>query len=125
MSRTKSGIDCTRMIGNDLGKRLYQMRTRCGYSRKYIADRIGVTENHINMIERGEKLPSTPVFLAFLQLLDCAPDELLFDYLGSQGDPMREHNFALMLDQFSENDRSRVDQICTIIIESEANSLNK
>ena len=119
MARTKSGIDCTRMIGNDLGKRLYQLRTRRGHSRKYIADRIGVTENHIHMIEKGEKLPSTPVFLAFLQILDCVPDELLFDYLGSQGDPLREHNFALLLDQFSEIDRNRVEQICTIIIENE------
>ena len=118
MPRTKSGIDCTRMLGNDLGKRLFQLRTRSGYSRKCIADRIGVSENHISMIEKGEKMPSTPVFLALLQILDCSPDELLFDYLGAQGDPMREHNFALLLDRFSERDRIRVDRICSIIIDS-------
>lgn len=122
MARTKSGIDCTRMLGNDLGKRLFQLRTRSGYSRKYIADQIGVSENHISMIEKGEKMPSTPVFLGFLKILDCSPDELLFDYLGSQGDPMREHNFALLLDQFSENDRTRVEQICSVIIDSEEKS---
>lgn len=76
-----------------------------------LAQILGISKGHVESLMRGEKLPSTGLFLRLLHVLNCTPDELLFDYLGHQSDHWQEHHFTELLNQVPSNDRGFMIQV--------------
>ena len=52
-------------------------RIRAGLTQKQLADKVGVVQNYIGMIERGVSIPSLPTIIAISEALDIKLDSLL------------------------------------------------
>lgn len=53
---------------SEIGKKLFDARTRKGLSRKEVADRAGVTVSAVAMYEAGERVPRDAIKM---KLADC------------------------------------------------------
>lgn len=68
-----------------LGKKIKLARIRAGLVQSELADRIGVTQNYISLIETGKKMPSLKTFTKIARELDVSPSELLSgEQLGNE-----------------------------------------
>lgn len=123
MSRKKSGEE-QRISGQLFGKRLSEKMRERSVSSQYLADQLGVTKNHVELMKKGDKIPSSRLFFRILELLQCTPDELLFDYLGQQGDPWREHHFATLIEQIPESSLPFIIDVCENYVASQSKKDN-
>jgi putative transcriptional regulator len=53
-----------------------EQRLRRGFSQEQLANRVGVSRQSINSIERGRYIPSLPLALRIAQLFGCSIEEL-------------------------------------------------
>ena len=68
-----------------LGKKIKVARIKTGLVQSDLADRIGVTQNYISLIETGKKIPSLKTLTKIARELDVSPGELLSgEPLGSE-----------------------------------------
>lgn len=123
MSRKKSGEE-ERINGQVFGKRLSQKMHERSISAQHMADLLGVTKNYVELMKKGDKIPSSKLLFRILELLQCTPDELLFDYLGPQGDPWREHHFAMMIEQIPEHSRPFIIEVCEKFVDEQSKKDN-
>lgn len=65
-----------------LGAQIKAARIRKGYSRKILADRVGITSPYLAVIENGEKAPKLDTCVKILNALDLSADEALMDSLN-------------------------------------------
>ena len=62
-----------------LGKRIREARKQKALTQQQLAEALGITDVYISEIERGNKMPSIPLFIAFVEVLDISADYLLRD----------------------------------------------
>ena len=70
-----------RMVGNlsaEFGKRLREVRLQAGYTQGQLAEKIGVSVNHISAIERGVYETRVDTLAKIVQVLDTSADYLIF-----------------------------------------------
>ena len=60
-----------------LPKRLRDLRIRCGYAQRQVANTLRVSPSIISSYETGERTPSTENLLALSYLYRCSTDYLL------------------------------------------------
>ena len=61
-----------------LGERIRQYREQRGLTQEELSQRIGVSSNHLSVLERGIKAPRLGTFLSIAQALQITPNELLY-----------------------------------------------
>lgn len=71
-----------------LGEQIKDARVRKGYSRKYLADMVGITSPYLAVLEKGEKAPKLDTCVKILNALDLSADEALMDSLNGAA-PMK------------------------------------
>lgn len=59
-----------------VGERVYRFRTEAGMSRETLAERLGITPQYVNEIERGKKCMSMAIFAEVGQAFRVSLDEL-------------------------------------------------
>lgn len=64
-----------------IGKRIKIARIRTGLTQENVADRIGITPQHVSNIETGNSSVSLTTLVAIANLLGTTMDELLCDTL--------------------------------------------
>ena len=52
------------------------LRTAKGWTQEDLAQRVGVSRQSINSIERGKYIPSLPLALMFAKVFECSLDSL-------------------------------------------------
>ncbi len=60
-----------------IGARIRQRRTELGYKQYTLAEKLGISSNHISSIENGREHPSLETLLSICELLAVTPDYLL------------------------------------------------
>lgn len=68
------------------GKRLREHRMNSGYTSKEFAAVVGVSQIHINEIERGKKTPSFETYIKMCNALRISSDHLIRDSLAVPSD---------------------------------------
>lgn len=53
-----------------------EMRTGRGWTQEQLAERVGVSRQSINSIERNRYVPSLPLALKFARVFECPTDEI-------------------------------------------------
>ena len=112
MSRSKSNKNMVVITGKRLGLHIHEKREQKGISIQAFAERIGLSVHHIDRIEKGDEMPSLSLFIAIVFTLGCCADELLFDYLQSQGNVWREDNFCSLMNTISDSKRDNMYNLC-------------
>ncbi len=64
-----------------IGKKISKRRKELGLTQETLAEKIGLSVSYIGAIERGEKVPSLPVFIDIANVLEISSDLLLVDVL--------------------------------------------
>ena len=100
-----------------LGMRIREARKQKGFTQGKLAELIGVTDVYISEIERGNKMPSIPLFICIVEALDISADYLLRDNISS-GKPFIYNEFTERLDKLSPKQRKAVLDILDIFIKS-------
>lgn len=65
---------------NAMGKRIADRRAKLNIRQNILAERVGISNNHMSNIENGHERPSLEVFISICNTLRVTPDYLL---LGS------------------------------------------
>lgn len=60
-----------------MGASIKQLRLKAGYTQEELAEELDFGHEYISRVETGKKKPSWRFIVAFANLLDVAPDELL------------------------------------------------
>ena len=66
------------MISENLGFKLKQERLRKGFSRDFIAERVGKGTRHIAAIENGDRNASIEVLFQMIRTLGISADDLVY-----------------------------------------------
>lgn len=66
----------------DVGKRLSELRKKCGYTQNGLAERAGVSQTHLRRVELGE----ADITINHLQLLCDAMSITLHDFFEDESD---------------------------------------
>jgi putative transcriptional regulator len=56
--------------------RIKEFRSDRGWTQQELADKVGVSRQSINSIERDRYVPSLPLALTFARVFGCSTDEL-------------------------------------------------
>lgn len=77
------------MEGNllEMGNRIATRRRHLGISQNLLAEKIGISNNHMSNIERGREKPSFDVLISLCNALRVTPDYLLMGSMHPQGVP--------------------------------------
>lgn len=77
------------MEGNlmEMGNRITTRRRHLGISQNVLAEKIGISNNHMSNIERGREKPSFDVLISLCNTLRVTPDYLLMGSMHPQGVP--------------------------------------
>ena len=77
------------MEGNlmEMGNRITTRRRHLGISQNLLAEKIGISNNHMSNIERGREKPSFDVLINLCNALHVTPDYLLMGSMHPQGVP--------------------------------------
>jgi putative transcriptional regulator len=63
-------------IAHHVRNRIKEFRDERGWTQQELADRVGVSRQSINSIERNRYVPSLPLALTFARVFDRSTDEL-------------------------------------------------
>lgn len=100
-----------------LGIRIREARKLRKVTQGQLAEKIGVTDVYISEIERGNKMPSIPVFIAIVEALDISADYLLRDNI-STGKPYIYNEFTERLDKLTPKQRKSALELLDVFIKN-------
>ncbi len=69
------------MNAKSLGTKLKSYRSKCGWSLKECAERMGISTRYLADIERGDKVPKLETLVLILNTLNASADDVLQDSL--------------------------------------------
>lgn len=67
------------MINASIGKRIRKAREKRKMTQEAFAEKIGISETYVGMIERGERMPKLDIFIKMANILEVSADYLLAD----------------------------------------------
>ena len=69
---------------SSFGKRLRELRRSRHLTQEQLGELVGVSYQHVGMLERGKRSPSMEMLISLCYVLDCTCDSLLTDSLPEQ-----------------------------------------
>jgi putative transcriptional regulator len=70
------GVESELDIAPHVKNRIKEFRSERGWTQQELADKVGVSRQSINSIERNRYVPSLPLALTFSRVFDCSTDDL-------------------------------------------------
>ncbi|MBP3627628.1 MAG: helix-turn-helix transcriptional regulator [Clostridia bacterium] len=100
-----------------LGKRIREARKQKSFTQQQLAETLGITDVYVSEIERGNKMPSIPLFIAIVEALDISADYLLRDNISS-GKPYIYNEFTERLDRLTPKQRKAALDLLDVFIKN-------
>lgn len=100
-----------------LGKRIREARKQKSLTQQQLAEMLGITDVYVSEIERGNKMPSIPLFIAIVETLDISADYLLRDNISS-GKPYVYNEFTERLDRLTNKQRKAALDLLDVFIKN-------
>lgn len=66
-----------------MGDRIKEIRKKLCLTQEQLAERLDVSVEFVSQIERGLKMPSMPLFIKLIEILDVSADYLLRDSVST------------------------------------------
>lgn len=67
-----------------MGDRVREARKKLGLTQDQLSERLDVTLTYVSEIERGLKMPSMPLFIKMIEILNVSADYLLRDTVSTR-----------------------------------------
>ena len=67
-----------------MGDRIKETRKKAGLTQEQLAERLDVSVEFVSQIERGLKMPSMPLFIKMIEVLNVSADYLLRDTVSTR-----------------------------------------
>ena len=100
-----------------LGKRIREARKQKSLTQQQLAEALGITDVYVSEIERGNKMPSIPLFIAIVEALDISADYLLRDNISS-GKSYIYNEFTERLDKLTPKQRKAALELLDVFIKN-------
>ena len=100
-----------------LGKRIREARKQKSLTQQQLAEMLGITDVYVSEIERGNKMPSIPLFIAIVEVLDISADYLLRDNISS-GKLYIYNEFTERLDRLTPKQRKAALDLLDVFIKN-------
>lgn len=71
----------------EMGKRIADRRNKIKIRQNILAERIGISNNHLSNIERGKEKPSVDILIEICKALEVTPDYLIMGNMYSNNVP--------------------------------------
>lgn len=98
MAVSKKDLQCT------IGKNIKVARNACGYTQEILAEKAGISVEHITQVERGSKMMSVHRLLRVADALHVSIDTLVYDKESSNA----KKDIAQMLVSIDNEDSQRL-----------------
>lgn len=105
----------------NLGQRIAARRKTLKIKQHILAEKIGISNNHLSSIERGKQQPSLEVFVAICNALKVTPDYLLLGTMHSNNVPQ---NIMQNLRLCSSRDIEIISKFVEILVNQQGASWN-
>lgn len=96
-----------------MGKRIADRRTHLKIKQHELAERVGISNNHLSSIERGKEKPSLDVLISICNELKVTPDYLI---MGTMHSNSVSENIIDGLQLCSNEDRELILQIVSFMV---------
>lgn len=101
-----------------VGKRLRERRKQNGWSRKYVADKIGLVEKYYADIERGTCGMSIETLIALTELYDITMDSLIYGEKRGLGIFEQDRSLLEKLESMSPQMQDACRQMLVLMVRS-------
>lgn len=101
-----------------LGKRIQKCREEAGMTQEVLAERVGVSWNHLGAIERGAKTPKLETLVRIVNVLEVSADDVMLDVLRV-GRKTRCTKLEEKLQSLPEKKQEKILRILDFLIEEE------
>ena len=105
----------------DMGERIQSRRKELKITQGQLAEKVGISNNHMSSIETGKQAPSLDTFVSICESLNTRPDYLLLGSISSNNVPQ---TIIENLHLCSERDLELVKAISNKMLELNANNRN-
>ena len=105
----------------DMGKRIKTRRNELNITQLQLAEKIGISNNHLSSIENGKDVPRLENFVRICECLNTRPDYLLLGSISSNNVPQ---NIIENLQLCSEHDLVLIKHMVDFMVEQNLNNRN-
>lgn len=103
------------MDWSSFGKNIRKYRTMKKLSRAKLSEIIGVSENYLGQIERGEKTPALDTFITIANALEVSADMLLCDVVKASY-AVKDSILNEKISKLSDKDRARIYDVLDVLV---------
>ena len=100
-----------------MGIRIKEAREKKGYTQEQLAELVGLSVQHISVIERGVKSPRLDTFIHIANELEVSADYLLRDML-KVSDELTSNELVEAMRKISSKEKKRILKIMQLLIET-------
>lgn len=93
-------------VNQKIGARIQKLRKARGFTQQEFSELIGVSNNYLSDIERGNSFPKSDKLVAICTALDCSADDIFCDVIR-RSEPVRAERMTVLLDRLSSEERER------------------
>lgn len=98
-----------------IGRNIRKFRIEKKMRQEDLAERAGLSEKYVGMVERGEKTPSLETFIHILNALGVSADMVLTDVTNA-GYTVKSSLLTEKLEQLSVEDRARIFDVVDVLL---------
>ena len=98
-----------------IGKNIKLFRQKAGMTQERLAERVGVSVNHISCIERGIYRGSLETFVKIINALGCTADDLFADVI-EHGHRQRSSRLLDEIEQLDKDEQRKILDVIEVLI---------
>lgn len=98
-----------------IGEKIKLAREEHGMTQEMLAEAVGLTQNYLGVLERGDKLPKLATFIKIANALRVSADYLLEDEL-EVSERIKATYLEAQISKLEERDRQKVYDILKILV---------
>lgn len=105
------------MIERDVGKRIQELRKKKKITQSELAERLGLSTNHMSALERGQYNIKLELLVLIMNELECTADDLFCDSIKS-GYKIKASRLNDQIEKLSADEQDRLFEIINVFIKT-------
>lgn len=108
------------MIEMNIGKRIQELRKKKKLTQAQLAERIGLSTNHVSALERGKYNIKLETLVLIMNELECSADDIFCDELKN-GYKIKASRLSDEIEKLSPTEQERLFDIIEVFIKTAKN----
>ena len=103
------------MTNADIGKRIRMAHESKMMTQEVFAEKVGISETYVGMIERGERIPKLETFIRIANILEVSADYILADVINT-GFQVKSTVILDKLNKLPKSQREHIYEVIDLLI---------